>query len=242
MGSEQPAPSTTANNDASPLFQLPLELREAIYSHLSSLHNIAAINDGSLPGDSIPVKFCSPGPEAYLICQQLTAELEHYLRRSQTRQIVVRDQLLCLGWPQDIRPACRDLRVPLVASLIVTCATEDVEDGSVCDHPDHCAGRLGIAWHIDAVRLLCKHFVQLEALHVDLYVGWHKDCRRQWPRSRHHDSLEDAIESFALLPGLTRLRVFKLYERGSDDLEGQQDLWVSWTGEGGWEAPEELDA
>lgn len=236
MNAPQTGLSDMSTNGDSPFFAIPLELRDAIYSYLSTTRDVTDWSKSDHPDRTIPITLYSPEPQTYLICKQFTAELHDHLRRVKSQKLTIQDHLELEEWPF-MQPECKRLRwLEMDVSLRSTCDT--THPGSPCRKGHQCAVWQTIEWHQDALHFLCHDLYNLQKLEISISIPWQAKDRNQWPSSRHGKGLTDVIESLPEeFPALTRMQVYKLYESGEDGGKDEHEVWVRWDKSGGWQTP-----
>lgn len=136
MTTKAKVPPCGTTTEASPLFRLPLELREAIYSFLNVQIDVTGPTSGLWEASELmSVHMYVPEPRAYLICHQFTAELKDHVRRSKSARFLVEDHVKYQEWPS-LDPRYCHLDIPLKDSLTATCSINLNHDQASCEQPD----------------------------------------------------------------------------------------------------------
>lgn len=91
MTAEGELPPWTTPAKSSPLFRLPLQLRETTYSFGIEINVTGPASGLWTASELMPVRLYAPEPRAYPICHRLTAELNEYLGHAKSARFLIDD-------------------------------------------------------------------------------------------------------------------------------------------------------
>lgn len=239
-----------------PFFDLPAELREMIYSHISTVKCGTPHQDQY--GMDIFVR--SPVAHSYRISKRFNDELTEHVALARDTCLTVEDNLLPLTIPYPVEPLINpDMHYDIhrVEAFYDgrDCFAADWEDkvcGDTC-----CALVRRFSLHIKfALDRITMRLPNVEYIRITLYVCCPADDRSGWPVSQHGPGLQRIIESLTTFHGMSELRVYKYFPPlaaiaksrckevatmrwWQTSVRAKQSLWVSWSKETGWQLPEE---